>query len=80
MALMKRFIWGRSGSLEITRTDLEIGPEKLLVSTVDWIFPSAPGLMMRSNEATVHPQDGRASEIMRSEPPVFLTMKVASTI
>src|SRR6476659_10648213 len=78
IALMKRFICGRSGSLETTSTDLEIGPEKLLVSTLEWIFPSCPGLISLSNEATVQPQEGRASEMTRSEPPLFLTMKVAS--
>src|SRR5512143_4324788 len=58
-ALMNRFTCGRSGSLETTRTDLLIGPEKLFVSTLDWILPSAPGLMTLSNEATVQPQEGR---------------------
>src|SRR6188474_3289931 len=77
-ALTKRFICGRSGSLETTRTDLEIGPEKLLVSTLVWILPSAPGLTTLSNEETVQPQEGRASEMIRSEPPEFLITKSVS--
>src|SRR5437588_66589 len=56
VALMKRLICGRSGSLDSTRRDLEMGPEKLLVSTDVTIFPSLPGLMTLSKEATVHPQ------------------------
>src|SRR6266508_2732901 len=66
VALMKRLTCPRSGSLETRRTDLEIGPEKLFVSTEVWTLPSAPGLTTLSKEATVHPQPGRASEITRS--------------
>ena len=77
-ALTKRFICGRSGSLETRRMDLEMGPEKLLVSTLEMTLPSPPGLMTLSKEATVHPQEGRASEMTRSEPPLFLMTKVAS--
>src|SRR5215510_836209 len=77
-AFTKRFICGRSGSLETTSTDFEIGPEKLLVSTLVWTLPSVPGLITLSNEDTVQPQDGRASEMTRSEPPVFLITKSAS--
>jgi hypothetical protein len=46
--LTNRFICGRSGSFETTRTDFEIGP-KLFVSTLVWTLPSAPGLMSLSN-------------------------------
>src|SRR5580765_3721252 len=67
MALTKRFICGRSGSLETTSTDLEIGPEKLLVSTLVCTLPSAPGLISLSKFETVQPQEGRASEMTRSE-------------
>src|ERR1700687_2935445 len=77
---MKRLTWGRSGSLERTRSDLEIGPEKALVSTEVTIFPSPPGLMTLSNEATVQPQPGRASLMIRSEETPFLTTKVVSII
>src|SRR4029077_11869644 len=59
-------------------SDLEIGPEKLLVSTAVTIFPSAPGLISLSKAATAQPQPGRASLMIRSEPPVFLTTKVVS--
>src|SRR5262249_45711621 len=61
-----------------TSTDLEIGPEKLLVSTLVCTLPSAPGLMSLSKLETVHPHDGRASEMTRSDPPVFLMMKSVS--
>jgi hypothetical protein len=77
-ALMKRLIWLRSGSLETRSTDLEIGPEKLLVSTEVWTFPSPPGLINLSNEATVQPQPGRASVMIRSDAPLFLITKVVS--
>src|SRR5438552_11320370 len=74
-ALTKRFIWGRSGSFETTRTDFEIGPEKLLVSTLVCTLPSAPGLITLSKEETVQPQEGRASVMTRSEPPVLWITK-----
>src|SRR5215469_5030381 len=80
VALMKRLICGRSGSLERTRRDLEMGPEKFFVSTDVTILPSAPGLTVLSKEATVHPHPGRASLMIRSDPPVFFTMKVVSII
>jgi hypothetical protein len=78
VALMNRLICPRSGSLETRSTDLEIGPEKLLVSTEVCTLPSAPGLMTLSKDATVQPQPGRASEMMRSDPPEFFTRKVVS--
>ena len=59
---------------------LAIGPEKLLVSTCDSILPSSPGLTSLEKLATVHPHPGRASVMIRSEPPVFLTVKTASMI
>ncbi len=77
-ALTKRFICGRSGSFETTSTDLEIGPVKLLVSTLVWTLPSVPGLITLSKDDTVQPQEGRASEMIRSEPPVFLSTKSVS--
>ena len=51
---------------------------KLFVSTLVWTLPSAPGLMSLSNEDTVQPQEGRASEMIRSEPPEFLITKSVS--
>ena len=77
-AFTKRFICGRSGSFETTRTDLEIGPEKLFVSTLVCTLPSVPGLISLSKEETVQPQEGRASEMTRSEPPLFLMTKSVS--
>ena len=77
-ALTKRFICGRSGSFETTSTDFEIGPEKLLVSTLVWTLPSVPGLITLSKDDTVQPHEGRASEMTRSEPPVFLITKSVS--
>src|SRR5215510_6887209 len=74
-ALTKRFICGRSGSLETTSTDFEIGPEKLLVSTLVWTLPSAPGLITLSKEETVQPQEGRSLVITRSEPPTLRITK-----
>src|SRR5262249_18628897 len=55
-----------------------MGPLKFFVSIAAVIFPDWPGLIVLSNEATVHPQDGRASEITRSDVPSFLTEKTAS--
>ena len=77
-AFTNRFICGRSGSFDTTSTDLEIGPEKLLVSTLVCTLPSAPGLISLSNEETVQPQEGRASVMTRSEPPTFLMRKSVS--
>src|SRR5450759_1705467 len=69
---------GFSGSLETTVTDFVCGPLKFFVSIAATIFPVWPGLIVLSNEATVQPQDGRASEITRSWVPVFLTANTAS--
>src|SRR4029453_10300652 len=78
IALTKRFICGRSGSLETTSTDLEIGPAKLLVSTLVWTLPSAPGLISLSKLETVQPHEGGAAGVTRAEPPVFLMTKSVS--
>src|SRR5258708_4235516 len=55
-----------------------MGPEKFLVSTEALIFPDWPGLMVLSKEATVHPQEGRASGMIRSCVPSFFTVKTVS--
>ena len=53
---------------------------KLLVSTLVCTLPSAPGLTSLSKEETVQPQEGRASVITRSDPPVLRMMKSVSMI
>src|SRR5215813_8707169 len=62
----------------MTRTDFDIGPVKLFVSTLVCTLPLCPGPMTLSNDATVHPHDGRASLINRSAPPLFSMTKSVS--
>jgi hypothetical protein len=76
-ALMTRFTCGVAGSLEKTRTALEIGPVNPVVSTSASILPLPPGGTVRSKSATVQPHVGRTWLISNGAAPVLRTWKVA---